>query len=222
MMKAKLEDLDVFVCYLATDEKHWLAELREDFDRDGVEADFIEVLPGDIARSRRIGVSRGSKDFVCHVDSDDRVLPFVFEKALSILRSDPKIPMVFFGEIYTDVNLKPLSKALPDEVFSLRLMATTPIYSHSIKVYRRDVLEKVIPLISSGLNTPDWEIAARISSYARDNGYKDPVPVQMAGRLYRQRVDSTCRVNKPSGVDNEIMRRILHETYLDRPEVSGN
>lgn len=183
-------NLDVIVCYLKTDNQAWLNDLENDLQNEPVNYKFIEVMPGNVAKSRQLAFEASSADHVSFFDSDDRVVPGAFAKMMALVK--PTSSVILSNEHKVDIDLKPLGDPTAHVDFSLRELLSDAMHGHSVRVFNRQLLGEIIYDIRGGKVFQDLDILVRLTDLARSTGMDDPVFLPDATRLWRQRPNSAC------------------------------
>lgn len=122
--------LDVHVLVMSYTPKDWVAQCRASLECAAARAGFpvfLHFLPGiygHLGQSRKEGYSRGSAQYVTHVDDDDYVLPEAFVSLLPHMKAG--VTAITTGET---IEMEDGSiRAIPDR-------------KHHLAVFRRDYID---------------------------------------------------------------------------------
>lgn len=194
----------------------WLDELKSDLEKEPVNFKFIEVEPGNVARSRQLAFKWATSDRISFVDSDDRVIAGAFA-SLNEAMDATTAPVILSGEQQVTSTLSTISSPTFVGDFSFRQLVTQPSYGHSIRLYNRELLEQVIYKIRDGMVLQDWDILVRLTHMSRTKGLNDPAVIDQVTRLWRQRPGSA---NKTPNTREDWDYRIsmFKDFYVKQPQ----
>lgn len=98
---------------------------------------LLEKPNGGLADARNYGIKHSRGEFILPLDSDDAIAPEYLEKAVAVLRSQPKVSIVYVNEqnfgVYSHIHRKGIS-SLPNLLYA-------NVHDYCT-MYRREVWEK--------------------------------------------------------------------------------
>lgn len=185
--------IDCHVLTMNYDRADWSAELRADLDREGVTQHWLPGIPGEHAKARAAGFRLGTHEYVTKADPDDRIAGGgVYRKLYEALEQHPFAPFAWAGEMPVDEHLTPIDAPnLVRDGYKPRYLANSPMYVHGVVLYRRALVERVLPTIEAmqgdeGLIS-DWVLDLLLAAPHRERPPDwQPVHVPIIGRFWRQ------------------------------------
>lgn len=135
----------------------WLTECVQSLMHEDVHIWFVPKVDGNTAAAREAGFRKGTAEYVSFVDPDDLIMPGIFAKCVHALDNHPHWVGVYTDEVLIDRN-----GAFIMNGWSVDHLVFEPMgYCHELmqgvhhlRVLRRSVVEKCLPLKTKRIPEP--------------------------------------------------------------------
>lgn len=208
--------IDVHVLLLPDTNAEWFQQCMESMENeDNITVHLTDGIEGDLGGARANGYVQGKGEYVSYVDPDDLIVPGVFAKCEAMLDADPSAAAIFtLSDAITDTG-EPIKSINPLALYRAKNNASHyPAWTraHQIIVYRREVIEKILPELreQNNLWADRWAIA-----FARRYGhFLCTEEVGYHWRRHDKQTHKTSLKETPTGVINGFMMTAIVEEGL--------
>ena len=195
--------IDCHTLYLPNHNKLWLEDLKNDLVKEPVIHHLVPGIPNNITDSRKNGYAQGNNKYCSFIDDDDRVKEGIFTKFTEGLENS-NASFIWAGEVVMCSNLvKRLKINRPSGVFKKNFILATHRYVHGVVVYRRELIEELLPMITINNDYMDWIVSSCMYVLGKVRGYNDPICLNDIGMYWRMHSNNTsrfCQNKKDAGI----------------------
>lgn len=153
--------VDVHILTMGDNRGAWLRECLDSLQSEPVSIHLRPGIPGDTAAARTAAFKAGVNPYVAFVDPDDVIVPGIFAKLVGLLESEPIAVAAYSDETLMDANgdfigfgwsIDPKPYIMAG--YDLRCHEVGGRYIHHLRVMRRSVVERCLPLKTKRMPEP--------------------------------------------------------------------
>lgn len=206
--------IDCHTLYLPDYNKQWLKDLESDLVNQPICHHIVAGIPNNFTEARLNGYKHGTNQYITFADCDDRVSEGIYTKLLDKIETS-NASFVWAGEQTVNDSLTRVIKSnIPNGTYRKISHQTTHQYVHGVIVYRRELLDELLPLLTVRTDYMDWVISSCMFVLGKARGYDDPISVPEIGRLWRFHKNNSSLKATGRREAGEFIANFYHEMGL--------